>query len=57
MSIRARTEARQPRHRLNLPIIDADALCASWGEVSPDFFKGAVVEKQAAEVLTGGGWR
>ena len=23
-----------------------------WGEVNPDFFKGTVVEKQAAEVLT-----
>jgi hypothetical protein len=22
-----------------------------WGEVNPDFFKGTVVEKQAAEVL------
>jgi hypothetical protein len=22
-----------------------------WGEVNPDFFKGAVVEKQAADVL------
>ena len=26
-----------------------------WGEVNPDFFKGTVVEKQAAEVLTNGG--
>jgi predicted TIM-barrel fold metal-dependent hydrolase len=25
-----------------------------WGEVNPDFFKGTVVEKQAAEVLNGG---
>jgi hypothetical protein len=25
-----------------------------WGEVNPDFFKGTAVEKQAAEVLTGG---
>jgi predicted TIM-barrel fold metal-dependent hydrolase len=25
-----------------------------WGEVNPDFFKGTVVEKQAAEVLTQG---
>ena len=24
---------------------------ASWGEVNPDFFKGTVVEKAAAEVL------
>jgi hypothetical protein len=23
-----------------------------WGEVNPDFFKGTVVEKAAAEVLT-----
>ncbi|MGH7417982.1 MAG: amidohydrolase family protein, partial [Candidatus Rokuibacteriota bacterium] len=26
-----------------------------WGEVNPDFFKGTVVEKQAAEVLAGAG--
>ena len=25
-----------------------------WGEVNPDFFKGTVVEKQAAEVLARG---
>ena len=24
-----------------------------WGEVNPDFFKGTVVERQAAEVLAG----
>jgi hypothetical protein len=28
-----------------------------WGEVNPDFFKGTVVEKQAAEVLAGAGRR
>jgi len=28
-----------------------------WGEVNPDFFKGTVVERQAAEVLAQGGRR
>ena len=60
MSTNGRTEARK--------ILDADGQRAEfpplkreefrrigfWGEVNPDFFKGAVVEKQAAEVLAQG---
>ena len=30
---------------------EADNVVRFWGEVNPDFFKGTVVEKQAAEVL------
>ena len=64
MLTRAQTEARKLHARLNHPIIDADG---HWVEFAPlmreefrriggdtahlDFFKGTVVEKQAAEVL------
>jgi hypothetical protein len=51
MPTHAQTDARKLRARLNHPVIDADGHWAEWGEVNPDFFKGTVVEKQAAEVL------
>lgn len=59
----APTEARKLHDRLKHPIIDADGHWAEylplmreelWGEVSPDSFKGTVVEKQAADVLARG---
>ena len=61
------TEARKLRNRLSHPIVELvehglitdddfrDFMLANavrfWGEVNPDFFKGTVVEQQAAEVL------
>ena len=39
-------------------VLDQDDLANAvrfWGEVNPDFFKGTVVEKEAAAVLAGAG--
>ena len=68
MSTNGRTEARKIHDSLKHPILDADGHWAEfpplmreefrrigfWDEVNPDFFKGTVVEKQAAEVLARG---
>jgi hypothetical protein len=53
MPTNGQTEARKLHSRFNHPIIDADGHWAErfWGEVNPEFFKGTVVEKQAADVL------
>ncbi|MGH7754606.1 MAG: hypothetical protein ACREN5_17510 [Gemmatimonadales bacterium] len=45
MQSNGHTDARTLHARLSHPI---------WGEVNPDFFKGTVVEKAAAEVLAQG---
>ena len=50
MSSHAQTDARTLRARLSHPIVDADFNTKAT-EVNPDFFKGTVVEKAAAEVL------